>query len=130
MYFVTTTLLFFGTLVVNPVSCTKISQAQQSSTLNKSTESTCHLTAVEISDPKTKIASLFYESGRGTDIRALSDNSIIVQGMKEKKGILLAYQDKFAARHPDSIITKQKGKTANNTSLNQAHMRPSLNKWF
>jgi hypothetical protein len=50
--------------------------------------------------------------------------------MKEKKHILLAYQDKFGAEHPDSIITKKKGKIVNNTSLNHTRMRPILNKWY
>jgi hypothetical protein len=64
------------------------------------------------------------------DIHASSDNSIIVPGMKEKKHTLLAYQDKVEAEHPDSIITRKKGNTANNTSLNRTRMRLSLNKWY
>jgi hypothetical protein len=119
-----------STLVIKPDNSKKISHAQQSLTLSYSTESTCHPTAVEISNPKTKIASLLHNSRQGTDICALSDNSIIVQDMKEKKQILSAYQDKFGAGHPDSIITKKKGKTANNTSLNHACLRPSLKKWY
>jgi hypothetical protein len=50
--------------------------------------------------------------------------------MKEKKRILLAYQEKLGEGHPDSIITKKKGKIANNISLNHARMRPSLDKWY
>ncbi len=102
------------TLEIKPVSSKKIPHAQQSLTFIKSTEPTCHPTEVEISDPKIKIASLLCNSGCRTDICAWSDNSIIVQGMKEKKCILLAYQEKFRAEHLDSIITKKNGKTANN----------------
>jgi hypothetical protein len=85
-----------STLVIKPVSSKKISHAQQSLTLSDSTESTHHPTAVEASDPKSNFTSLLHNSGKGTDICASSDNNIIVQGMKEKKFILLAYQKKWS----------------------------------
>jgi hypothetical protein len=70
------------------------------------------------------------KSGTGTDVCTSSDNSIIVQGMKEEKHILMAYQEKFGAEHHESIITKKKGKTANKKTLNHACMKPSLNIWY
>ncbi len=107
-----------------------IPHAQQSSTLSNWNESTCHPIAVETTDPTSKIASLLCNSGTGTDICASSDDSIIILGMKEKKCFLLAYQEKFGAGNPDSIIIKKKGKTANDISLIHAHMRPSLDNWY
>ncbi len=65
-----------------------------------------------------------------TDICATSDYSINVQGMKETKCILMAYQKKSGAENPDLIITSKKGKTVDKTSLKYARMRPSLNKWY
>jgi hypothetical protein len=109
--------------VIKPVSSKKISHAQQSLALSNPNESTCHPTTVETSDPKSKIASLLCNSGTGTDICASSENSIIVQCMKEKKCILLAYKEKFGVGHPESIITKK-------TSLNPVRMRPSLDTWY
>jgi hypothetical protein len=63
-----------------------------------------------------------------TNTPASPDNSIIVQGMKKKKRIISAYQDKFGAGHPESIITQKKGKTANDILLTHTRMRPSLDK--
>jgi hypothetical protein len=60
----------------------------------------------------------------------LSNNSIIVQGMREKKCILTDYQEKFGSEYPELIVTRKKGKISDDTSLHCAHMRPSLNKWY
>ncbi len=37
-------------------------------------------------------------------------DSIIIRGMKEKKHILSAYQEKYGSNYPDSIISRKKGK--------------------
>jgi hypothetical protein len=60
----------------------------------------------------------------------LSNNSIIVKGMREKKCILTAYQEKNDSKYPESIVTRKKGKISDDTSLHCARMRPSLNKWY
>jgi hypothetical protein len=59
-----------------------------------------------------------------------SNNSIIIQGMHEKKRILTAYQDKFGSEYPELIVTRKKGKISDDTSLHHARMRHSLNKWY
>ncbi len=60
----------------------------------------------------------------------LSNNSIIVKGTREKKRILMAYQEKFGSEYPELIVTRKKGKILDDTSLHRARMRPSLNKWY
>ncbi len=111
--------------MIKPVACKKVSHAQRSSILSNLTEFTYH-----VSGPKLKIASLLCNNDVRTDTPALPDNSIIVQGMNEKNCILSAYQDKFGAGHPDSIITGKKGKTANDILLTCTRMRPSLDKLY
>ncbi len=59
-----------------------------------------------------------------------SNNSIIVQGTREKKRILTAYQEKFGSEYPELIVTRKKGKISDDTSLHCARMRPSLDKWY
>ncbi len=59
-----------------------------------------------------------------------SNNSIIVKGTREKKRILMAYQEKIGSKYPELIVTRKKGKISNNTSLHRARMRPSLDKWY
>jgi hypothetical protein len=49
---------------------------------------TCHSTPDETPDPKLQVASLLCHNETRTDASATADNSIIVQGMKEKKHIL------------------------------------------
>jgi hypothetical protein len=88
-----------------------------------STESTYHPAPGDVLDPKLKIASLLCNNEVKTDTPASPDDSIIIQGMKEKKRILSAYQDKFGAGHPDSINTQKKGKTANDILLTHTRMR-------
>ena len=60
----------------------------------------------------------------------LSNNSIIFQGTHKKKRILTDYQEKFGLEYPESIVTREKGKISDNTSLHRARMRPSLDKWY
>ncbi len=60
----------------------------------------------------------------------LSNISIIVKGMHEKKCILTANQEKFGSEYPELIVTRKKGKISNDTSLHCTRMRPSLNKWY
>jgi hypothetical protein len=85
----------------------------------------------DASDVKSKIATLLNTSNSVTASHTmLSNNSIIVQGTHKKKGILMAYQEKFGSEYPELIVTRKKGKISDNTSLHCAHMRPSLNKWY
>jgi hypothetical protein len=60
----------------------------------------------------------------------LSNNSIIVQGIRKRKRILTAYQDKFGSEYPELIQTRKKSKISDNTLLHCTRMRPSLNKWY
>jgi hypothetical protein len=48
----------------------------------------------------------------------------------EKKLILSAYQEKLGVGHPDSLVTKKKGTTADEILFIRTHMRPSLNKSY
>jgi hypothetical protein len=50
--------------------------------------------------------------------------------MREKKSILMDYQENFVLEYPESIVTRKKGKITNNTSLHCARMRLILNKWY
>jgi hypothetical protein len=59
-----------------------------------------------------------------------SNNSIIIKGTREKKRILMAYQEKFGSEYPELILTRKKGKISKDTSLHPARMRPSLDKWY
>ncbi len=59
-----------------------------------------------------------------------SNNSIIVQGMHEKKCILTAYQKKIGSEYHELIATRKKDEISDNTSLHCARMRPSLDKWY
>jgi hypothetical protein len=59
-----------------------------------------------------------------------SNNSIIVQGTREKKCILTNYQEKFGSEYPELIVTRKKGKISEDTSLHHARMRPSFDKWY
>jgi hypothetical protein len=58
-------------------------------------------------------------------------DSIIIQGTKEKKHILSAYQEKYGSNYPDSIISRKKGKLSDDgLSNNRNRMQPSLDKWY
>jgi hypothetical protein len=57
-----------------------------------------------------------------------SNNSIIFQGMREKKPTLMNYQEKIGSEYPELIVARKQGKISDDTSLHCAHMRPSLDK--
>ncbi len=119
-----------STLVIKPVASKKVSQVTGSLTLINPRESTRHFTPDETPDPILQVASQLCDNEMRTDASATNNNSIIVQGIREKTCILSAYQEKFGVGHPDSIITKKKGKMADEILLTCTHMRPSLNKSY
>ncbi len=85
----------------------------------------------DASDVKSKIVTLLHTSDSVTASQdMLSNNSIIVQGTREKKRILMDYQEKFGSEYPELIVTRKKGKISDNTFLHCAQMRPSLDKWY
>ncbi len=85
----------------------------------------------DVSHVKSKIATLLHTSNSVTACHTMSsNNSIIVQGTREKKHILTAYQDKFGSEDPELIVTRKKGKISDDSSLHRTRMRPSLNKWY
>jgi hypothetical protein len=85
----------------------------------------------DASDVNSKIVTLLQTSNSVTASHDMSsNNSIIVKGTHEKKRILMAYQEKFGSEYPELILTRKKGKISDDTSLNCARMRPSLNKWY
>jgi len=52
-------------------------------------------------------------------------------GTIEKNSILDKYQAQYGSDYPDSIVTKKKGKTTDDSfCLNRSRMRPSLDKWY
>ncbi len=56
------------------------------------------------SDVKSKIVALLHTSDSVTASHTmLSNNSIIVQGSRKKKCILMAYQDEFGSEYVDSL---------------------------
>ncbi len=85
----------------------------------------------DASDVNSKIVTLLHTSNSVTASHDMPSNkSIIVKGMREKKRILTAYQEKFGSEYPELIVTRKKGKISDNKSLHRASMRPSLNKWY
>ncbi len=101
------------------------------SKLAKPTEPLQQPSFTDASDVKSNIVTLLHTSNSVTASHdMLSNNSIIVQGMREKKCILMAYQEKFGSEYPELIETRKKGKIFNDTSLNCTCMRPSLDKWY
>ncbi len=54
----------------------------------------------ETPDPKLQVASLLCNNETRTDASATAYDSVILQGMKEKKRILSAYQEKIEKRTP------------------------------
>jgi hypothetical protein len=73
-----------NTLALKPVASKKVSHLTGSSTLTDCRESTCHLTMDKTPDQKLQVASLLCDNETRTDASATANNSIIVQGMKEK----------------------------------------------
>jgi hypothetical protein len=120
-----------STLVIRPTASKKISTASLSSTLAKPAEPLHQPSPTDASDVNSKIVTLLHTSNSVTASHdMLSNNSIIVKGTREKKCILMAYQEKFGSKYPKLIVTRKKGKISDNTSLHRAHMRPSLDKWY
>jgi hypothetical protein len=84
-----------------------------------------------VSDVKSEIATLLHTSDSVTASHTMSsNNSIIVQGAREKKHILTTYQEKIGSEYPELIVTRKKDKISEDTSLHSACMRPSLDKWY
>jgi hypothetical protein len=120
-----------STLVIQPIASKKVSTASLLSKLTKPTKPLQQPSHTDASDEKSKIVTLLHTSNSVTVSHdMLSNNSIIVQGMHEKKRILMDYQEKFGLEYPESIVTRKKCKISDNTSLHCARMRPSLNKWY
>jgi hypothetical protein len=76
-------------------------------------------------------------SSRVTTIPAIPqeahDNMTIISGTKEKQRILEAYETKFGAGYPDSIIMRKKGKLIDTMLLSHSRtwrMRPSKDKFY
>jgi hypothetical protein len=118
-----------STLVIQPTASKKISTASLLSTLAKPAELLQQTSPTDKSDVNSKIVTLLHTSNSVMAIHdMLSNNSIIVKGMHEKKRILTAYQEKIGSEYPELIVTRKKGKISDDTSLHCARMRPSLNK--
>ncbi len=116
---------------MQPTASKKVSTASLSSKLAIPTESLHQSSHTDASDVKSKIVTLLHTSDSVTASQdMLSNNSIIIQGTRGKKCILMDYQEKFGSEYPESIVTRKKGKISNDTSLHCAHMRPSLGKWY
>ncbi len=102
-----------------------------SSKLAKPTKPLQQPSLTDASDVRSKIVTILHTSNSVTASHdMLSNNSIIVQGTRKKKCILMDFQEKFGSDYPESIVTRKKGKISNDTSLHHAPMRPSLNKWY
>jgi hypothetical protein len=85
----------------------------------------------DASNLNSKIVILLHTSNSVTARHDMSsNNSIIIKGTREKKRILIAYQEKFGSEYPESIVTRKKGKISHDPSLHCARMRPSLDKWY
>jgi hypothetical protein len=90
-----------STLVIQPISYKKVLTALLLSKLAKPTNT-------DRSDVKSEIFTLLQTSKSATASHdMLSNNSIIVQGTREKKRILTAYKEKFGTEYPESIVTRK-----------------------
>jgi hypothetical protein len=120
-----------STLVIRPNSSKKVSTALLLSKLAIPTEPLHQPSHTDASNVKSKIVTLLHTSNSVTASQDMSsNNSIIVKCMREKKCILMDYQEKIGSEYPELIVTREKGKISDNTSLHCARMRPSLNKWY
>jgi hypothetical protein len=120
-----------STLVIRPITSKKVPTALLLSKSAKPTKPLHQPSLSDASDVKSKIATLLHTSNSVTASHTMSsNNSIILQGMREKKCILTAYQEKNGSEYLELIVTRKKGKIFDNTSLHCARMRPSLNKWY
>ncbi len=117
--------------MIQPIASKKVSTDLLLSKLAKPTKPLQQPFLKDMSDVKSKIVTLLHTSDSVTASHdMLSNNSIIVQGMHEKKSILMDYQEKFGSEYPELIVTRKKGMISDDTSLHRAHMRPSLDKWY
>jgi hypothetical protein len=120
-----------STLVIQPTASKKISTGSLSSMWAKPAEPLHQPSPTDASDVNSKIVTLLHTSNSVTASHdMLINNSIIVKGRREKKCILMAYQEKFGSEYPELIVTRKKGKISDDTSLHRTHMRPSLDKWY
>ncbi len=116
-----------STLVIQPSASKKISTTLLLSTLAKPAEPLHQPSLTGASDVNSKIVTLLHTSNSVTASHDMSsNNSIIIKVMREKKCILMAYQEKFGSEHPELIATRKKGKISNNTSLHCARIDLAL----
>jgi hypothetical protein len=98
-----------STLVIRPIASKKISTALLLSKLTKPTKPLQQPSLADASDVKSKIVTLLHTINSVTASHTmLGNNYITVQGMREKKCILTAYQEKFGREYPESIVTRKK----------------------
>jgi hypothetical protein len=117
--------------VIRPIGSKKVSTALLLSKLAKPTKPLQQPSLTDASDVKSKIVTLLHTSNSVTASHDMSsNNSIIVQGTRKKKCILMAHQGKIGSKYPESFVTRKKGNISNNTSLHCTCMRPSLDKWY
>ncbi len=117
--------------MIQPTASKKISTALLLSTLAKPAEPLHQPSPTDAYEANSKIVTRLHTSDSVTASHdMLMNNSIIDKGMREKKCILIAYQEKFGSKYPESIVTRKKGKISDDTSLRPARMRPSLDKWY
>jgi hypothetical protein len=117
-----------STLVIRPIASKKVSNIAfvYVGQTNRTTSSTIPYRCVWC---KAQIVTHLHTSNSVTASHDMSsNNSIIVQGTREKICILTNYQEKFGSEYPELIVTRKKGKISNNTSSHCARMRPSLDR--
>jgi hypothetical protein len=93
--------------VIQPIASKKVSAVFFSSKLAKPTKPLQQPSLTDAFDVNSKIVTLLHTNKSVTAIHdMLSNNSIILQGMHEKKRILTVYQEKFGSEYPESIVTR------------------------
>jgi hypothetical protein len=86
----------YSTLVIQPIASKKVLTALPLSKLAKPTKPLHQLSLADVSDVKSKVVTLLHTNNSATASHSmLSNNSIIVQGTREMKRILTAYQEKI-----------------------------------
>jgi hypothetical protein len=99
-----------STLVIQPTASKKISTALLLFTLAKPAEPLHQPYPTDAYDVNSKIVTLLHTSNSVTASHDMwGNNSIIIKGTHEKKCILMAYQEKFGSKYPESIVTRKKG---------------------
>jgi hypothetical protein len=98
-----------STLVIRPIASKKVLAAP--------TKPLQQPSRADASDVKSKIVTLLHTRNSVTASHTmLSNNSIIIQGTREKKRILMAYQEKFGSEYPESVVTRKKSNISDNIS--------------